>query len=80
MSTTATTTAPTLTERLDALPGPFIDENGKEYMNAFHMLSSQYFSGIVCPAESIDPPSWKELESPRAKADREYWDSVPFGW
>jgi hypothetical protein len=84
MSNTATTTAPTLTEQLDAFEGPFVDANGVEYRNAFHMMSSQYFQGIVCPEESVDPPSWKiydsPKESPEAKADREYWDSIPFGW
>ena len=87
MSTTANDTpasAPSLLERIEALPGPFIDEKGVEYMNAFHMISSQYFSGIVCPEESVDPPSWNIFdgpkESPEDKAEREYWDSIPSGW
>ena len=41
-----------------------IVKDGVEYMNVAHAIFSEYFRGIPCPPEHIDPPSARDLEDP----------------
>ena len=41
-----------------------IVKDGVEYMNVAHAIFSEYFRGIPCPPEHIDPPSAHDLEDP----------------
>ncbi len=62
------------------MSAPFV-KDGVEYMNITHAIFSEFFrSSSPCPLEHIDPPSARDLEDPKEKADKEYWDSIPEGW